>query len=180
MSQFLKSFLAISLLFVVAFIFLGLLLPKKESITVTKDLKCTPEHVFAQINELKNWESWSAWAKLDPNMKKAYNEIPAGEGASYSWEGNSKVGKGTLTILHSIPNQRIDMNLFFDGQGDAKTNIVIIPKNAGSTVSWTMNLGYPQNNVFRSIFGGYMYLMMKYFLTSDFETGLENLDKTCN
>jgi hypothetical protein len=39
---------------------------------------------FAQVNDLRNWEAWSPWAKLDPAAKQTYAGPTAGVGASFS------------------------------------------------------------------------------------------------
>src|SRR5262249_24408188 len=41
-------------------------------------LSAPPSEVFAQVNELKRWQAWSPWAKLDPNAKNTYEGPEAG------------------------------------------------------------------------------------------------------
>jgi Polyketide cyclase / dehydrase and lipid transport len=50
--------------------------------------------VFAQVNDFHNWQAWSPWAKLDPDVKNSYEGASAGKGAVFAWAGNSKVGEG--------------------------------------------------------------------------------------
>ena len=55
--------------------------------------------VFAQINDLYNWEKWSKWHQIDPEMQLNYINHGVGEGAGYSWESNNrKAGSGQLLI----------------------------------------------------------------------------------
>src|ERR1043166_9670445 len=54
--------------------------------------------VFAQVNDFHKWEAWSPWGKIDPNIKKEFSAHAAGNGAVYSWVGNSDVGEGKMTI----------------------------------------------------------------------------------
>ena len=63
--------------------------------------------IFPHVNDLKQWEDWSPWAKLDPNAKISFEGPQAGVGASFRWDGNDKVGAGTMTITESKPNERI-------------------------------------------------------------------------
>ena len=50
--------------------------------------------VFVQVDDLRNWNEWSPWAKLDPNAKSSFEGPAAGLGAKMSWDGNMEVGKG--------------------------------------------------------------------------------------
>lgn len=70
-----------------------------------------PHQVFAAINNLRNWESWSPWAKLDPNAETRYEGPAAGAGAAFEWSGDKKVGAGRMTIVDSLPNERVDLKL---------------------------------------------------------------------
>src|SRR5258706_68707 len=69
--------------------------------------------VFSIINDLHRWGEWSPWDKHDPNMKKTFEGSSAGPGAVYTWNGNSQVGEGRLTILESKPGDLISMKLEF-------------------------------------------------------------------
>src|SRR5882724_13562844 len=69
--------------------------------------------VFAQVNDFHNWNAWSPWAKMDPAMKQTFEGAPAGNGAVYSWAGNSDVGEGRMTITDSRPSDLIKIKLEF-------------------------------------------------------------------
>ena len=72
-----------------------------------------PATVFAQVNDFHNWQAWSPWAKLDPNMSQTYEGPEAGRGAVYSWNGNNKVGAGRMAVTESRPNEYIKILLEF-------------------------------------------------------------------
>lgn len=69
--------------------------------------------VFPHVNELRKWEAWSPWAKLDPNAKSVYEGPAAGVGASMTWAGNRDVGQGRMTILESRTDELIRLKLEF-------------------------------------------------------------------
>jgi hypothetical protein len=71
------------------------------------------EAVFEQVNDLHNWESWSPWAKLDPNAKTTYEGPKAGVSAAFAWSGTSKIGEGRMTITESRPKELIRFKLNF-------------------------------------------------------------------
>ncbi len=66
-------------------------------------IAATPEKISPLVTDFHNWDQWSPWAKLDPNMHVSYSGAPAGQGAIYEWQGNSKVGKGRMEILAAEP-----------------------------------------------------------------------------
>ena len=71
------------------------------------------EAVFSQVNNLKNWQAWSPWAKLDPNAKTTLEGAENGTGAKMDWAGNSEVGKGSMTITESRPSEFVRFKLDF-------------------------------------------------------------------
>ena len=54
--------------------------PSDFRISRSAAISAPPEKVFAQVNELRNWEAWSPWAKMDPSMKQTYEGPAAGSG----------------------------------------------------------------------------------------------------
>jgi hypothetical protein len=174
-----KSFFALFLLFILALIVVGCLLPRENAFSVTKSVSAGPEKIFPMINDLKNWEKWSPWKESDPNMKLTYSENTQGKDAWYSWEGNKNVGFGKLTILDSKNNEKIETLLNYEDQKPAMGSFVLTPTANGTDVTWSIELQSSENPIVSRIFGGYGYLMMKFFLGKDFGKGLENLNKAC-
>ena len=74
-------------------------------------INAPPRQVFAAINNLRNWESWSPWAKLDPSAETRYEGPAAGPGAALEWVGDKNVGAGRMTIVDSRPGERVDLKL---------------------------------------------------------------------
>ncbi len=95
-------------------------------------LPVSPEKVFPLINDLRLWEGWSPWAKLDPEQKLTYSGPASGIGASVAWEGNSKVGAGRMTILESRPNElvRIKLEFFKPFKGLSTADFSLTPRLA--------------------------------------------------
>ncbi|MBD9355819.1 SRPBCC family protein [Methylomonas albis] len=87
--------------------------PNQFQVTRSASIAAPPASVFAQVNDLQNWEAWSPWAKLDPNAKNSFSGPQAGVGANMSWAGNNKVGEGSMTIVESRPYDLIRFRLDF-------------------------------------------------------------------
>ena len=96
-----------SLLLIAAFLVVVWFQPDDYRLTRQTVIAAPAAAVFAQVNDLKNWDDWSPWAKLDPNAKVTFSGPQSGPGATFKWDGNDKVGAGTMTITESKPNQRI-------------------------------------------------------------------------
>jgi len=62
-------------------------------------LAAPPERIAPHIEDLRAWEKWSPYEKLDPQMKKTFSGAERGAGASYAWDGSS-------TYVHRPPFSR--------------------------------------------------------------------------
>jgi len=53
--------------------------PNTFRVSRSATIKAPAHMVFDNINELRKWEAWSPWAKLDPNATNSFSG-PAGGG----------------------------------------------------------------------------------------------------
>jgi uncharacterized protein YndB with AHSA1/START domain len=97
-----------------------------------------PQTVFIQVNDFRKWDDWSPWAKLDPNVKVTGPQ--SGPGATFMWDGNDKVGAGTMTITESRPNQHIATRTDFTRPFEGTSNADFVFSEAGgqTNVIWSM------------------------------------------
>jgi uncharacterized protein YndB with AHSA1/START domain len=131
-----------------------------------------PTAIFENVDDLARWTRWSPWEKLDPAMQRTYSATTRGSGATYTWQGNSDVGKGTMTIVESLPNERIAMLLEFK-EPMAATNQVqftFTPNGESTTVVWAMS---GRNNFLARAFD--LVLDLESMVTKDFDKGLAQL-----
>jgi hypothetical protein len=129
--------------------------------------------VFANVNDLRKWEAWSPWAKMDPGMKQTYEGAAAGVGAVTNWSGNDEVGEGRMTIVESRRNELIQIKLEFL-KPFAATNITLFTFKPESdwttTVTWAMT---GENNFFFKALC--LFMDMDKMVGGDFEKGLAAL-----
>jgi uncharacterized protein YndB with AHSA1/START domain len=130
------------------------------------------EVVFARINDLHQWDAWSPWEKLDPQMKKTYEGTDAGVGASYHWSGNDQVGEGRMTIMESEPGSKIGIKLEFIKPWSATNTgtFTLVPEAGGTRVTWAMD---GTNNFMSKAMS--IFMNMDQMIGADFEKGLANL-----
>jgi hypothetical protein len=115
--------------------------PDDYRLTRSTAIAAPASAVFAKVNDLNRWEDWSPWAKLDPNAKITFGGPNAGVGASFKWDGNDKVGAGTMTIIESRPNERVATRTDFvkPFEGTSRTDFIFSQAGNQTNVIWTMS-----------------------------------------
>lgn len=174
----LKKLLKIILLLLVAIGAIYLILcatgEKRTNVTISKDIKATPETIWPLISDFANTNKWSPWSKKDPNMTTTLTPNTSGVGAKMTWSSNHEdVGKGSQEIIESIPNQKAVSKLIFDGwEGSSSSGILLEPKGDATKVTW--NLSDDQDVPFM-LRGMMKLMMMSGAIEKDFTEGLQNL-----
>jgi uncharacterized protein YndB with AHSA1/START domain len=147
---------------------------KPTAFTYSSSLKmaASPEVVFAQVNHLKNWQAWSPWQKMDPQMKQTFEGPSEGAGAMMTWAGNSDVGSGKQTVLESKPNELLRMKLEMQEPMTAVNDVTFTftPKDGQTEVTWTMK---GENGFVAKLFS--VFVDIKAMVEKEFSQGLTNL-----
>ena len=158
---------------VVALVIVGFLMPSARHIERSIVVNAKADAVFAQVNDLKKWNSWSPWFKMDPNSKMVFSDNSAGLGAYYTWEStNSNVGKGKLTIEESTPYSLVKSKLEFEGMSESHAYFKMEPEGENTKVTWAIDSNLGNNPFFRL-----MGVMMDKMLGDIFMQGLTDLKK---
>lgn len=146
--------------------------PTDFSYARSTKIGATPEAVFPHVNELKKWDAWSPWAKLDPKMKEEYAGPASGTGASHSWSGDANVGEGKMTIVESKPNEQIDIKLEFERPMKCANDVrfAFKPEGDQTLVTWTMT----GKNTFMGKCMGLLMNMEK-MIGAQFDQGLASM-----
>lgn len=151
-------------------------LPAKFHTQRSLHMNAKPEQVFKLINNFKNWDQWDPWHLKDTLAQKNYNEIAEGKGASYSWKSKvDEVGEGTLTIIESVPNQKVQNEMQFKGMGYSRSDFLIEPGDSGITLTWSMDTEGKGISVLMKPLWKIMCLMMDKFVGPEYEKGLKNI-----
>ena len=124
------------------------------------------------MNDFHNWQAWSPWAKLDPNMSQTYEGADAGRGRVYSWTGNNKVGAGRMAVTESRPNEYIKILLEFlrPFKSTNTAEFTFRPSGSQTDVNWAMT---GQHNFMSKLFCSFM--SMDKMVGKDFEKGLNQM-----
>jgi hypothetical protein len=158
---------------IAVFLIVAAMQPNDYKVVRSIEIAAAPADVHGLINDFHKWDSWSPWAKLDPNMKTDYSGAAAGATASYHWVGDSKVGEGRMTILESQPAQSVKIDLDFIQPFPSKsiTLFTVTPAGAGSKVEWAMS---GESNFLSKVMCLVMGGMDK-MIGPDFEKGLAQM-----
>ncbi len=154
-----------------------LLQPDRFVVTRSAVIDAGAPEVFRHINELRNWQAWSPWAKLDPQSHADYQGPAEGAGAAFEWSGDKKVGVGRMQIVDSQPFEHVSIRMEIQKPFSATNDLrfQLTPEAQERTkVTWTMS----GRNTFIS-------KAMNLFMNCDkvvggqFEAGLANLNALC-
>jgi hypothetical protein len=148
--------------------------PSHFSVTRSATIAASPAAVFVHVNDLKKWEAWSPWAKLDPNAKMTYTGPAAGVGAVAAWVGNNEVGEGSMTITESKANELVRFRLDFikPFAGTSTAEFGFKTKGNETVVTWTMS---GENGFIGKAFS--LFVNCDKMMGGQFEQGLAQLGK---
>ncbi|GEP45306.1 SRPBCC family protein [Brevifollis gellanilyticus] len=137
-------------------------------------INAAPEAVYKVVSDFRQWDAWSPWSKLDPEMKKSIDIKPEGVGSVYKWSGNSEVGEGSTTLVEAKPNEKVGMRLEFvrPMEGSSDVQFTFVPEAAGTKVTWSMQSKKP----FIGKVAG-LFMDCEKMCGDQFSEGLNNLAK---
>ncbi len=166
-----KILIAVAVIIVV-FLIVVASRPSDFRVTRTATIPAAPSAVFPHVNDLKKWQEWSPWAKMDPNAKTTFEGPIAGQGAMFSWAGNDKIGEGKMTIVESRPNELVRFQLDFlkPFAANNTAEFTFEPKGADTVITWTMS---GKNNFLFKAVG--LFMNCDKMVGGQFEEGLANL-----
>ena len=157
---------------IVAILVIAAFQPADFKVSRSTLISAPPAALFAEVNELARWKAWSPYEKLDPAMKRTFTGPAAGPGAVYAWEGNSNAGTGRMTVVESVPAEKVAIRLDFVKPMEATSDatFTFMPEGTQTRVTWTM-IGH--NGYLGKLFC--LFLNMDKMVGGQFEEGLATL-----
>ena len=146
--------------------------PDQFRVERSATIAAPPAVVFSKVNDLREFQKWSPWAKMDPAAKITYEGPATGVGSSFSWVGE-KTGEGTMALAESKPDEFLKFLLQFKKPFEASNtaDFTFKPDGANGTVV-TWGISGTNNFVFKA-----MGLLMSTdkMLGPQFDQGLADL-----
>lgn len=170
---FIMKILRAFLYFIGTVIAIGFFLPGTVHVVRSTEINAPAASIFNEVNELKNWNDWSPWAKLDPNTTWDFSLPSAGLGAYYNWKSEKRnVGNGKLTITDVKPYESIRCKMDLEGMGTSNSGFKFTAKDSTHTqVDWSFDTDFGMNPLMRWM----GFAMMNKAIGEDYELGLVNL-----
>lgn len=152
---------------------ISFVLPQNVKVARSVVVETSPEHVFSLLSTYETFNSWSPWAKRDPNTKYTFEGPSHGVGARMRWESDHpNVGNGMQEITAIVPNERIEVFLDFGDMGQSDAYYLIKDHADGAQLTWGFSTDMGYNPISR-----YMGLMMDTWIGADYEQGLADFKK---
>ena len=132
------------------------------------------DNVFGYVKYLKNQDSYSRWAQMDPAMKKDFRGTDGQPGAVSSWNSQmDDVGQGEQEIKAIEDNKRIDYEIRFIRPMES-TEQAYISTDAVSQNQTRVKWGFKGSMPYPFNFMG-AFMNFDEMIGKDLETGLVNL-----
>jgi hypothetical protein len=135
--------IALSLAVLVA-VFLGYVALQSPKYEISRQvtINAPAEKIFPYLNNSKLAEQWAPWMEEDPGVKMTYSGPDSGVGSKASWDSEGKLGTASATIVESVPNQRVGIQLeYVKPMTMSQYAEYIVQSNSGpagqeTTVTW--------------------------------------------
>lgn len=129
-----------------------------------------PERVLPLLEDFREWQQWSPWEGLDPDLKRTFTGPEKGVGSHYHWSGNKKAGEGTMEIVAAGPQGVVvDLQFLKPFKATNVTEFTLTPAGGGTDVDWVMT---GERSAVMSLMGK---LFFDRSIGKDFEKGLASL-----
>ena len=136
------------------------------------NIKALPEKIFPLIIDFHHMNTWSAWEKIDPAMKRSFSGAESGKGAMYAWDGNKEIGQGSMEILEATASSKVLIKIDFCKPFEAHNTVefTLLPHGETTTVTQAMYGSSPYIAKLMSL-----VFSMDKMVGSKFEEGLASL-----
>lgn len=148
---------------------IGLSLPNDYRVERTIVISAETPAVHAFVGDLKQWDAWTPWKTLDPDLTVLLGEQTEGVGATQSWDDYT--GGGRLEFTASEPASGITYDLYFADFPKVEAAMEYKKLVSGDTeVTWWMEGTIPT-----PVVGGIFASVMDAQVGPIFEIGLTQL-----
>jgi len=128
--------------------------------------------VHGLVDDFREWQKWSPWEGLDPDLERKYSGPDHGMGSTYHWAGNKKAGEGEMAITESTPRAVVvDLQFLKPIKASNVTRFDLTPSANGTDVTWTMT---GERSAVMSLMGK---LYFDKTIGKDFDKGLATLKR---
>ena len=162
----------IGLVVVIAGIFI-VAATRPNTYTVERSLKinAAPEKIFPYLISFKKGLEWSAWDKVEKDVKRTFTGPESGLGAVYEFEGK-KSGHGKLSIKSLVQNEQVKIDLTFYKPMQGSNDVTYSLKKDGSETVLKYHMTGPAPIFARII---WLFADMDKFMGDKFNESMQSL-----
>ncbi len=157
------------------YVILGLVGPKNYHVERSMVVNGSSDLVWNEVSHFRNWERWSPWQEMEPDVKHIYEGEDGAVGSVMKWEGDkNKTGTGQMTFSAMDPNKKINYDLMFIVPFESKSNGYFTfegAENNKTKVIWVN-----EGDISFAMRPMMMFMNMDKMLGGDFERGLFRID----
>ena len=140
------------------------------SLSRSTRVHASPDRIHALLDDFREWQKWSPWEGVDPDLDREYAGPDHGVGSAYHWAGNKKAGEGEMAITESTPTSVVvDLVFLKPFKATNVTRFDLAPVGDATDVTWTMT---GTRSAIMSV-GGKLFFDKA--IGKDFERGLADL-----
>ena len=173
----LKKVLYTIVITVVAFLAIGVFLPRHVHVERSIAIDRPAATVFTVLNGYTHFLAWSPWSARDPDARYERSGPVTGVGARLTWSGDPRlVGTGWQEIVAAEPYHRVAMHLDFEQQGAAETYFLIEEAGRAVRLTWGFDTDLLEGQgLLGGILARYFGLFFDRWIGADYEHGLARL-----
>ena len=150
---------------VILFAIIGYLLPHGFSISTQTLIAASPEDVYAQIDTLPEWKTWS---NFDPDKFKDLKIEFGEDGTSQTWSDGR--GNGKLWFVDQVPNEKISYRMRYGNFPEIDSTILLEQEDGKTKVSLSSEGMLPP-----SPFYGFFRGLYSKGMTAQYQRSLQQL-----
>jgi hypothetical protein len=142
------------------------------SLSRSTRVQAAPATIHALLDDFHQWQRWSPWEGLDPELKRDYSGPDHGVGSTYHWSGNKKAGEGEMRMTESSPSGvAVDLEFLKPFKATNVTRFDLTPADGATDVTWTMT------GTRSAVMGLMGKLFFDQAIAKDFDQGLASLKR---
>jgi hypothetical protein len=135
---------------VILLVAIGFLLPSEQKLEVSETIDAPMQIVFANVNDVRNWELWAPWKIADPLLEMTYSNPPTGKGAFFKWQSKEpEVGSGKLVLAEVVPQDRVLVVVDHETMRDFTAEIRFADNRGKTEVTWVTQYELGRNPMAR-------------------------------
>ena len=169
--KFIKKLLVVVVGVLAVLVIVGLFLPQEVEVERKVTINAPVQKIYPMINDFRQFNTWSPWARNDPDMEYRFEGPESGVGSKMYWTSD-QFGSGSQEILENEEHAFVKTRLDFGPQGQAYAHFTLSPEENGTSVTWGFTSDFGMDLV-----GRYMGLLFEGWIGADYEEGLANLKK---